>query len=346
MTEHRYGRVFFKTQTNAWVCKIDGRQYTLAKGRESYTQAVDAYSKLLTRMKAGTDDGINDNLQKPLSYFVGFYVAGKLHKRQEASRLKVTRWIDQLDTWTQRKAIGAVSGQDIEDWLDSHPRWGCSTRKKVLDELSSFYGWLVKKRYIRSNIILDLDRPREAVRGEEMVIDAATYQRLHDASPAWLQRIISCAWSCGARPGEILASCAEDYSPRIRALCPLQWKCSWKGLKRQILLPPHIAEYVEGRINSGVAGPLWPSSQGKKLTSTRLNKWLGHYAKKAGLTAHITGYTFRHSFAVRALEMGLSETVVAGLLGHSGTATLHKHYAHTLARVGHLQSALDRLSAG
>lgn len=344
MTGQKYGRVYFKVQSQTWVCKIDGRQYTLSRGRESYTEATEAYAKLVAKMKAGTGDGVEENLKQPLDFFLGFYVDSRLARRKAQSRNRALRYVKSLTEWSCSKPIGQIHATDIEDWLASHERWGNSTKKKVLDELSCYYGWLVKRRYLRHNPVHDIERPREAVRGEEMVMDAETYKRLHAASPAWLQRVEEALWYSGARPSEILLAKAEDYDGRIGAICPKEWKSSWKGLKRQILLPLPLRAYVEVRIQEHPRAYLWPSSKGRQLTVDRLNRWLKHYARKAGLTIKPTSYFFRHSFAVRALEMGLSETEVAGLLGHQGTATLHRHYAHTLARVGSLQKALDRLS--
>ena len=51
----------------------------------------------------------------------------------------------------------------------------------------------------------------------------------------------------------------------------------------------------------------------------------------------------RHSFASDALALGVPDTQVAELLGHSGTAMLHRHYAHLAARARALRDALKRV---
>jgi integrase len=60
----------------------------------------------------------------------------------------------------------------------------------------------------------------------------------------------------------------------------------------------------------------------------------------ARLGVRLTAYGFRHTFATDALSNGVPETHVAELLGHAGTAMLHKHYAHLSARAGVLRTAL------
>ena len=62
---------------------------------------------------------------------------------------------------------------------------------------------------------------------------------------------------------------------------------------------------------------------------------------RAGLKAIAYGY--RHTFATDALARGVPDAQVAELLGHSGTAMLHKHYSHLTARSQVLRDALGRV---
>jgi hypothetical protein len=51
----------------------------------------------------------------------------------------------------------------------------------------------------------------------------------------------------------------------------------------------------------------------------------------------------RHAFATDALANGVPDVQVAELLGHSGTAMLHRHYAHLGARAKALRESLGRV---
>ena len=55
----------------------------------------------------------------------------------------------------------------------------------------------------------------------------------------------------------------------------------------------------------------------------------------------VSPYGYRHSFATDALANGVPDAHVAELLGHSGTAMLHKHYAHLGAKARVLREALE-----
>jgi integrase len=57
----------------------------------------------------------------------------------------------------------------------------------------------------------------------------------------------------------------------------------------------------------------------------------------------IVPYGYRHGLATDALASGVADAQVAELLGHSGTAMLHRHYSHLTARTQVLQAALGRV---
>jgi integrase len=64
--------------------------------------------------------------------------------------------------------------------------------------------------------------------------------------------------------------------------------------------------------------------------------------ERAGIP-HAIAYGLRHTFATDALANGVPDAQVAELLGHSGTAMLHKHYAHLGAKAKALRDALGKV---
>jgi integrase len=67
------------------------------------------------------------------------------------------------------------------------------------------------------------------------------------------------------------------------------------------------------------------------------------YAREKAGVKHAVAYGYRHTFATDALANGVPDAQVAELLGHSGTAMLHKHYSHLTARSKVLQEALGKV---
>ena len=64
--------------------------------------------------------------------------------------------------------------------------------------------------------------------------------------------------------------------------------------------------------------------------------------KRAGVSG-VFAYGYRHTFATDALAHGVPDAHVAELLGHSGTAMLHRHYSHLTARSQALRDALGKV---
>jgi site-specific recombinase XerD len=50
----------------------------------------------------------------------------------------------------------------------------------------------------------------------------------------------------------------------------------------------------------------------------------------------------RHSFATAALVAGVPDAMVAGLLGHTGTVMLSRHYSHVTSNARAMQDAARR----
>jgi integrase len=62
------------------------------------------------------------------------------------------------------------------------------------------------------------------------------------------------------------------------------------------------------------------------ITST-INKQLENISKKAQLGKKVTFHMARHSWAVNALEQGMSISMISSLLGHTSTMVSEKVYA-------------------
>lgn len=77
------------------------------------------------------------------------------------------------------------------------------------------------------------------------------------------------------------------------------------------------------------------------MTAQAIGCRLRRLCEKVGLKAIAYGYT--HGFATDALARGVPDAQVAELLGHAGTAMLHKHYAHLTARSQVLRDALGKV---
>src|SRR5262249_46805902 len=79
----------------------------------------------------------------------------------------------------------------------------------------------------------------------------------------------------------------------------------------------------------------------RPLKPNVLSEWVRRTRERLGL-GPVIPYGYRHALATDALAAGGPDAQVAALLGHEGTAVLHRHYAHLTARLESLRSALGR----
>jgi integrase len=90
------------------------------------------------------------------------------------------------------------------------------------------------------------------------------------------------------------------------------------------------------------SGPLFRNRYGNRWATEALGQAMRATCERAGLPVkHCYGY--RHTFATDALANGVPEAHVAELLGHSGTAMLHKHCSHLGTKAAALRAALGQV---
>jgi integrase len=149
-------------------------------------------------------------------------------------------------------------------------------------------------------------------------------------------------WLTGARPGEIAGLQADDIDLAQRVAVLNEHKTAHLGKVRVLFLSAEAVAILRERIAAHPQGLLFPGKEGKRLTAQAIGRPLAWLCGKAKVKPCIA-YGYRHAFATDALTRGIPDAQVAALMGHSGTAMLHKHYAHLTARAKVLRDALDKV---
>ena len=155
------------------------------------------------------------------------------------------------------------------------------------------------------------------------VNDGQTPQDLRDKA------ILELLFSSGLRVSE-LCNLNRDHINLNRG----EFMVRGKGQKdRPVFISPEatecLATYLKTRTDP--AKPLFIRYSGAKegdsdgesfrLTPRSVQRIVSHYAKRAGITKHVSPHTLRHSFATDLLMNGADIRSVQGMLGHSNIAT-------------------------
>ncbi len=82
---------------------------------------------------------------------------------------------------------------------------------------------------------------------------------------------------------------------------------------------------------------------GKYIEPAAYNRYFGKLLKDVGLP-HIKYHSLRHTFAVRAMELGVDIRTLSELLGHSSVSTTLNYYGHSLPE--HKRSQIELIGGG
>jgi integrase len=143
-------------------------------------------------------------------------------------------------------------------------------------------------------------------------------------------------FSCGLRISDIITLRWHDIDLDKKELCKIQVKTRGRNIIPLTDKAIEILEKWKNRYNVFVFGLLSDDfdlkdeeklrTRRNSLTST-INKRLKSISKKAQLEKKVTFHMARHSWAVSALEQGMSMSMISSLLGHTSTAITEKVYA-------------------
>jgi site-specific recombinase XerC len=103
-----------------------------------------------------------------------------------------------------------------------------------------------------------------------------------------------------------------------------------KGRKRRsFLVGPRamqaIANYIANARTKDELRPLFLSSRGQRLSSRAIQQIVHKWCQRLGLP-HLHVHQFRHSFATRSVNAGMSAAVLQELMGHASLTTTQRYF--------------------
>lgn len=242
-----------------------------------------------------------------------------------------------------RPAAG-VRPHDVEAFA-RRPAWSAATQNAALTAIVSAFRWAARAGLIPANPLDGVRKPPKRSRGADAVISPDDFAKLCDAAPAAFRPFLRGLWLTGARPGELarLTAADVDFTAGVAVLAEHK-AAGVTGRPRLIFLSPDALGLLRRQADLHPAGPLFRNRAGNPWSAAVLAKAVRRVRERAGVP-RATAYGFRHTYATAALCRGLPDATVAALLGHSGTAMLHRHYSHLTSQARHMRDAAGQVRA-
>jgi integrase len=330
-------RAWFRESKQTWYCTLDGQKRSLGvKGRDNEAEAVGAWHRLM----AGLQEKKKPKAEPTVAEVVKGFLAdadGRVKRNTFEGYLFFLLPFSQKHGKLKASALSAF----LAEAYCRKPTWGDNTRANFLGTLTTAFKWAERARLIDKTPIVGLKRPPKASRGVEAVIKRDDHTRLLEAAGERFKPFLMMLHLTGARLGEVRAITAENFDAEGGMVQLKEHKTAYKGKSRTIYLCPEAVAVLLGQKAKYGSGFLFRSRFGLPWTKTAVVSAMGRLQRRLGVKA--TAYGYRHTFATEALANGVPDAQVAALLGHSGTAMLHKHYSHLTGQARALREALGKV---
>lgn len=334
----RVPKPWFREQTQSWYVKIDGVQHPLGKDKK---EADKKFHRLMA----------SEGLSRPMK---GLSLAGLVEQFLVDSANEVTEktadwyryFLDDFSGRYPKLAPTDVAPRHVRAWLNAERKkpWGPTSQRSAVTVLKRLLNWATENRLIAANPIADYEKPAAAVR--ERVLSEAERDRILAWYPEGdpFRDLLTAMTEAGIRPGEAIKVTADDVDFDL-GVWVIKGKTTRRtGKDRIVYMNTTLLALTRRLVARNPTGPIFRNEDGNPWTLQAINcRFRRKKVRKADrLAGDVTAYVYRHSFATDALEKGVPDATVAELMGHSGTAVLHKHYSKLREKREHLRKAAEQ----
>lgn len=225
--------------------------------------------------------------------------------------------IEKVDYLVLRKYLAALKEKNL----------GTRTVNRRLSALRSFFKFLTREGFLKTNPILSISSPKQdkhlpSFLTEEQVsklIESAFSKDEKDERGLRDRAILETFYSTGIRISELCSLRMEDVDFISGVI-----KVFGKG-KKERLVPigdravMAIRLYIEKRKVQSQA--VFLNKSGKRISTRGARNIVDKYLRLVGLKSGVSAHTLRHSFATHLLNRGADLRSVQELLGHANLST-------------------------
>jgi len=225
--------------------------------------------------------------------------------------------LEKIDYLSLRKYLAVLKEKNL----------GNRTVGRRLSALRSFFRFLSREGYIKTNPILMLSSPKldkhlPSFMTEDEVkklIESAFARNDKDVLGLRDRAILEAFYSSGLRISELVGLNSEDID-FISGIV----KVRGKGKKERIVPMGEsallaIRKYLDKRKKQSTA--VFLNKNSSRISTRGVRFALGKYLKLAEIKPGVSAHTFRHSFATHLLNRGADLRTVQELLGHANLST-------------------------
>jgi integrase len=350
----RPSKPWFRASKGTWYVTVDGKKVSLGvKGEENAKAAIQAWHCLMAERGEPEQEPTPEVKAEPnpqaegeptVEAVVKAYLADCEGRIGSKPLHDYRRYLTAFAERFGPAVASALTSAQAEAYARK-PTWSASTQHDFLGILASAFNWAERSRLIDRTPLVGLRKPPKASRGAKCAVSAEqvktllAYADAHgDTEFAALVRFL---WLTGCRPSEAGGLMVEAVKWDERCVVLEKHKTAHRGKVRVIYLSEEALAVLRQQRAEHPQGYLFRRPTGGQWTTHSITGKFGRVCRKAGVK--VCSYDFRHGFATDALSRGLPDAVVAELLGHSGTSTLHRHYSHLTARSQVLRDAMEKV---
>jgi len=214
--------------------------------------------------------------------------------------------------------LSGVTASSIKSWLAKRGAEGLSpaSQNRYLAAMKSIYKAAMTYGFCKMNPAAVVTMKKEEVKIKD-VLDDAEFERLLIELPEYSRRIVLAAAETGMRRGEIRRLKWEDVD---MVAGELRVAVAKNKEFRVVPLTNRIRDMLEAMKVEVVPHPTAPVFEGVEI-----KKGLAAALKRAGIEKHISLHSFRHQFATRALEAGVSSFHLQAIGGWKSPVMLQRY---------------------
>jgi integrase/recombinase XerC len=329
---------WYRESKGTWYATMEGRMKSLGvKGEANEADAYKAWHRLMAGAMDRTKPKAEPTVGEVVKGFLADVVARAKPNTVRLYRLFLNPFAKRFGTMK----ASALTPPLVETYARK-PAWCETTRNAFLGALATAFRWAERARLINRTPLVGLKRPPKVSRGAEAVIGKEAHEKLLAKAGKHFKPFLMMLHLTGARPGEVAAITSDNFDADNGMIRLKEHKTAYKGKPRTIYLCAEAVEVLLGQRAKYGSGFLLRNTTGKPWTGKSVVKAMIALRKRAGVAKAIA-YGYRHTFATDALANGVPDAQVAALLGHSGTAMLHKHYSHLTGQARALRDALSKV---